>query len=218
MRFVRKLVVVMTLLSTAAWGADLSTSVLAGYKGGLSVRAGLGVSNFAQEFPLAMDFSLGRTWMDPGNPAAARKVFINDATDGTPEESGGQWDFRLDFLYRLKVANLSHLYAYAGIRYSMFTASFDFVGGNEFFDVTCNQWGIGAGIRGSFPMGKNIDLTLAVGADQYFAAPISGHDTTYDPDGENVSPRPGYTYDSADDAINQPKFQPLALIGISVRF
>jgi hypothetical protein len=213
-----KAVVTVTLVSTAALGADLSSSVMAGYKGGLSMRGGVMVSNFAQEFPLAMEFSIGRSWMDPGNPLLARKVFINDATDGTPEESGGQWDFRLDFLYRLKLANLSNLYVYAGVRHSMFTATFEFVGGNEFFDITTNQWGIGAGLRGWFPMGRSVDLTVAVGADQYFAAPIGGHDTTYGPDGEHVSPRQGYNYDSADEAVAQPKFQPVAMIGIAFRF
>jgi hypothetical protein len=39
---------------------------------------------------------LAYTNMNPGNPADARKIFINDATNGDPEKSGWMWDVRFD--------------------------------------------------------------------------------------------------------------------------
>ena len=103
---------------------------------------------------------MGHTRLDPGIAADARKIFINDATNGTPEKSGWMWDLRMDFLYRLRILGLQDAYAYAGVRYSMFTGNFKYIGGNEDFDVTSNQWGWGAGVKASFPMGKIVAFTL----------------------------------------------------------
>jgi len=218
MRQGRILLLALMLGTGVVNAADFSLGGLVGYKGGASVRLIGTVSNFAEEFPLAMEFGAGLTWLNPGIPADARRIFINDATDGTPEKSGSQWDLRLDFLYRLKVMGRSRLYAYAGVRRSMFTGNFKFVGGNEDFDIRCNQWGLGAGVKGLFAMGKNVDFTVGVGFDEYFANTLQGHDTSYSPDGETVNGHHQYTYDDADAAINQPKFQPTAMIGISYTF
>lgn len=218
MRRGKILLLVLVLGLGTVRAADFSIGGLVGYKGGAAVRLTGTLSNFAEEFPLALEFGAGLTWMDPGNAAEARRIFINDATNGTPEKSGSQWDLRLDFLYRLKVMGRSRIYAYAGVRRSMFTGNFKFVGGNEDFDVTCNQWGLGLGLKGAFAMGKNFDFTMALGFDQFFGNTLQGHDTSYSPDGETVNGHHEYTYDDADAAINQPKFQPTALIGISYTF
>ena len=44
---------------------------------------------------------------------------------------------------------------------------------------------------------------------------MTGHDTTYSPDGTNINPRHNYTYDDADEAINNPKFEINGLIGLN---
>jgi hypothetical protein len=43
-----------------------------------------------------------------------------------------------------------------------------------------------------------------------------GHDTSYSPDGVTVNGKHDYTYNDADAAINQPKFLPSLMVGISV--
>ena len=98
------------------------------------------------------------------------------------------------------------------------TANFKFIGGNEDFDVTSNQWGLGIGLEGYFNITQNLQFVLAGGVDYFFAATLSGHDTKYSPDGDDVNPRNDYTYDDADDAINQLSWEPRAIIGLSYWF
>jgi hypothetical protein len=202
----------------SGFATDFSASILTGYYGGLSFRLTGAVENFATGFPLALEFGVGHTRMDPGIPMDARHVFINDNTNGTPEESGYAWDVRLDFLYDLKLLKESRTLLYAGVRGSFFTGNFNFVGGNEDFDITSEQIGLGAGLKGVFAMGRNVDLVFSVGGDYFFPASLSGHDTSYGPDGEDVNPRDGYDYDAADAAVNQPTFEPAILVGVGYRF
>ena len=205
-------------LSVKMYAADFSTSVLAGYNGGLSFKATGNLSHFAQGFPLGVEFGIGHSRMDPGRPADARKVFINDATNGTPDESGWAWDFRLDFLYQVRLLGMQNAHVFVGVRRSYFTGHFSFIGGNEIFDITTSLWGWGAGLKAVFPMGTRVGFTLAAGFDHYPAGTIEGHDTSYSPNGESVNGREGYDYNSADEAINQPKFEGVLMAGITVSF
>jgi hypothetical protein len=207
----------ISVLIVPCRAAEFQAGGLIGYKGGLSFRATLTISEFAQNFPLAMEAGIGYTSFDPGIALDARRVFINDATNGTPEKTGSQWDLRLDFLYRVHVLGIERAYLYGGVRYSIFTANFDFVGGNENFDVTSNQVGLGVGLKSLFPMGNRFDFVISAGLEYYLPAVLSGHDTEYAPDNDNVNPRQGYSYADADAAINQPKLQPVILLGISYR-
>ncbi len=209
-------ITVLVLLPIESHSTDFSASALTGYKGGLAFRTSATLSNFAQGFPLGIEFGVGHTRMDPGKPAEARKVFINDATNGTPEESGWAWDFRLDFLYQLKILGMNNAHAYVGVRRSLFTGNFKYIGGNEDFDVTSNQWGWGAGMKAIFPMGKHVGFTLTAGFDHYPDGALNAHDTSYSPDGESVNPRQGYDFKKADDAVNQPKFQGILMAGITL--
>lgn len=195
--------------------ADLSIGAAAGYKGGLSMRAFGTAGGFAKGFPFGIEVGIGYSRQDPGNAADARRIFINDATNGTPEQSGYAWDARLDFLYDARLLDEGKTYLFGGIRYSMFNGNFVYVGGNENFDVTTDQWGLGVGIKGQFRMSTSLDFVISAGMDYYLNAGLSGHDTTYEPDGDNVNPRPGYSFKDADAAINQPKFLPVVMIGIS---
>jgi hypothetical protein len=209
-------VLVILLGSSIAGATDFAAGLNTGYNGGFSLRATGTVYDFARGFPFAMEFGVGASWRDAGDPYAARRVFINNATNGTPEQSGSAWDFRTDFLYRVRPFNMERAYLFAGVRLSMFTAHFNYIGGNETFDVTSNQWGAGGGIKAFFPMGRQLSLAVTLGADYYFPAALKGHDTTYNPDGLTVNPQEDYEYPDADVAINQPKFIPVAMLGIAL--
>ena len=206
------------MLSLNVTAGNFSTGLAAGYKGGFTVRASAGIMGFAKGFPLGLEGSVGYSVLDPGNAADARRIFVNDATNGTPEKNGHAWDLRLDFVYDLQLLREGAVYAYGGVRYSMFTGEYVFVGGNEDFEVSTSQWGIGAGLQGKFSMSPRVDFVLGAGVDYYFSAPLIGHDTTYDPNGDNVNGRTGYFYKDADGAVNQPRFQPSVMIGIGYNF
>ncbi|MGE5805328.1 MAG: hypothetical protein ACM34M_06010 [Ignavibacteria bacterium] len=196
----------------------LSGGLNLGYSGGFGIQGNLSISDFALDFPLSMRFGLGYTMVDPGNPVEARIIFINDATNGVPEESGGFWDFKMDFMYPVKILSLKRAFLYAGPRYSLFSGDFKFIDGNEFFTISSDQWGIGFGGEANFLLSQKFDLVVTTGFDYYFLGTIEGHDTAYQPDGEIISGREDYTYEDADNAINQPKFVIKAMMGFNYRF
>jgi len=205
-----------------ATGSAKATRFSVGVQGGL--RAGFGVEgnamvkDFAQGFPMALRLAAGYSRREAGNAADARRIFINDATNGTPEERAWLWDVRFDFIYDFGWSSSADIFVTGGVRYAAFTANFKFIGGNEDFDVTSNQWGLGVGMEGYFKITSHLDFVLGGGVDYYFAATLKGHDTEYNPDGDHVNPRDDYTYDEADDAINQLTWEPRALIGIAYSF
>ncbi|MCP4204418.1 MAG: hypothetical protein GY769_21110 [bacterium] len=177
-------------------------------------------SDFAKGFPWDARFGLGYTSLDPGDPLAARRIFINDGTNGTPTESGQAWDVRVDLLHDFKFFEKSETFYFVGLRYSDFTGDFRYVGGNEEFEVRSNQWGLGGGVESHHPLlnTEKVDLVITAMVDYYLESPLSGHDTTYDPDGADVNPRRNYTYGDADAAIRQPKLVPRVMIGVNRKF
>ena len=104
--------------------------ISAGYNSGIGGQLSGTISNFVNDFPLSARFGIGYTSTNPGDPDKARKIFINDATNGVPEKSGRVWDFRLDFLVPIHLLSLPKSFVYFGARYSQFTGEFDFVDGN----------------------------------------------------------------------------------------
>jgi hypothetical protein len=150
--------------------------------------------------------------------ADARRIFINDATNGTPTESGSMVAFGLDLVYPLKASQRSGLYAFAGPRYGSFTGNFKFVGGNEDFDITSNGWGAGLGLEGRFQMGMATQFVIGGGGDYFPDSTLSGHDTAYAPDGEIINGRGDYTYGAADEAVNQPKWEWRLTLGVNYLF
>jgi len=212
----------LLLFSPNAVFADNDTKLSAGlnfgYFDGYSFQSTFMISDFAQNFPLAAEFGVGYSRVGPGNAPDARRIFINDATNGIPEKSGRIWDFRLDLMYPVKIFSIERAFIFAGPRHSRFTGNFKYIGGNEDFDVTCKQWGIGLGLRTFFAMSNHVDLVLTGGFDYYFENTLTGHDTSYSPDDENINPRRDYTWDDADGAIDQPGFEPRILAGFSYRF
>jgi opacity protein-like surface antigen len=221
------LVCVVALLAVVAVAApkqsesvkpSLSGSFLLGYNGGAGGQAAITISNLASGFPFALRFGVGYVSLDPGKPAEARINFINDATNGTPEESGHRYDYRLDFMSPVHWFGFKRAFALGGVRHSRYTGTFNYVGGNEKFNVTTNQWGLGLGLESYFAMSRRVDLMLSAGVDQYFKSTLSGHDTSYSPNGESVNGRDGYDYKTADDAINQPKTSLRVMMGIAYAF
>lgn len=202
------------LLFQSSWASTFRTNVLAGYQGGFSVRTGFGFENFAEGFPLGFDAGLSFSTVAPGDPYAARQIFINDATNGTPEKSGTIWDFRLDFLYPIKIGK-TKLKIVAGPRYSLFEAYFRYIGANEAFSITSQQWGMGLGLKGDFPINRRLSLLVLAGVDYYLPGALHGHDTVYYPDNQNVNPRLDFDYNDAAAAIYAPSVQPNIMIGVS---
>jgi hypothetical protein len=78
--------------------------------------------------------------------------------------------------------------------------------------------GLGAGLEGYFDISDRFQFVIGGGVDYFFDAELTGHDTTYSPDGDHVNPRDDYTYDDARDAVNALGLEGRAVIGISYRF
>ena len=60
-----------------------------------------------------------------------------------------------------------------------------------------------------------------MGADYFFSSALTGHDTSYSPDNDNINARTDnendnieFTYKDADNAVNQPKIIPQIMIGL----
>jgi hypothetical protein len=189
-----------------------------GYSGGLGGQVTGTFRNFTRDVPLSLRLSLGYFLREPGDPYAARSIFINDNTNGTPEKSGGMWQLRFDLTYPIGSLGKVPLLVFGGVRHAGYTAHFEFVGGNEVWDVTANPWGLGAGLETAFAVGDRSFFVITLGVDRYFDTTLSGHDTSYSPDGNHVNPRNDYTYEDAKAAINPPGWEAVALVGVRFVF
>ncbi len=212
------LLLMLAFSAAVSQAMDIFGSLSAGYKSGLSFKGTGGLTGFAQGFPLSVEFGITYSSVDPGDPFRARRIFIADADNGTPEKSGSTWDFRMDFLYNLNVRGPKAIYLFAGPRLSVFDAHFHYVGANEEFDITSSPWGVGVGVKGLFAISTRVDLTLSGGFDNYFDTSMHGHDTTYSPDNQNVNPHENFTYKDAKAAVNTPRLQGLLMIGLTYTF
>jgi len=193
---------------------SLSGGLQLGYNNGMGFQGNFILKNLAEGFPFHVKLSAGISFLDPGKSLDAREIFINDATNGVPEKGGKLMDLRADFLYYVG----ARTYFYAGPRFAMFTGNFNFIGGNEDFDVTSNQWGAGIGLENYFRISPVLDLVFSLGYDYFLSSTLYGHDTSYSPDGENVNGRKNFTFDDADKAVNQPKHNLKAMAGLSYNF
>lgn len=207
------------LAPAAPRAADLSWTALGGWQGGGVLRLTATASNLVAKLPLSFDLGVGHAFIDPGNAALARQVFINQNNGGTPEESGGVWDFRADGVWGVPVKGFTDVGLTFGIRYSMYSGRFKYVGDNEDFTITSNAWGFGIGARGSLPMSKKLSLTAAVGLDWFPTQTLYGHDASYSSNNVNNGRNDGngvpYAWSDADRAVNQPWLLPSLLVGVS---
>ncbi|MBK7713264.1 MAG: hypothetical protein IPN67_11955 [Bacteroidales bacterium] len=199
-----------------------TAGIITGYNRGFGVQGNFTARNFEKDFPFQLRFGIGYTFLNPGNAADARRIFVNNATNGTPEKKGRSIDYRLDFMIPKTIFNIEDSYLVLGPRFSSFMGDFKYVGGNEDFEVKSHQFGIGVDLENHFHLIKNIELVLNYGLDFYFPSTMSGHDTSYSPDNDNVNPKNDnqndnslFNYKDADKAIRQPKFMPHVMIGVN---
>jgi hypothetical protein len=209
------LTVVLCLAPSHSLAAPRTSLLVAGgYGGGPGAFLGFTVRDLAEHLPFGLRFGIGYSGADPGDPWEARRVFINANENGEPSKAGRRWDYRLDGVWRTRAGGFDRLDLVAGPRLSRFAAQFDFVGGNEFFDVTTTQWGFGGGAEAAYRMGERVDLVLGAGLDYYLDATLAGHDTSYSPDGSAVSPVEDYGWRDANHAIRQPNLTPRVMLGV----
>jgi hypothetical protein len=216
----RSLLASLPVLLGAAFGARAASwegSLAFGANGGTAAMAGVTVSGISASSPVRFRTSLGYASRDPGRASDARRVFINDATGGTPEKDGRIWTFGLDLLLPLAHRSGHPLALYAGPRYAMFDGHFHYVGDNEEFDVTSRHWALGAGLESTTRLGERFSLGLGAGAEYFFPAGLHGHDATYNPDDENVNARRDYKYADADRAVDQPTLELRVMVGVGCR-
>ncbi|WP_157717176.1 hypothetical protein [Formosa sp. Hel1_31_208] len=201
--------------------SKFALGISTGYNRGFGVQMNATALRPLESLPLQIRFGIGYTTLDPGNSADARRIFINNATNGVPEEKARAFDYRLDFMLDANFMNSEASHIVFGPRYSSFKANFKYVGGNEDFDVTSKQFGLGLGAESQFRINDKLNLLAGIGLDYFFNSTLKGHDTSYSPDDDNVNPRNDnenndqeFTYDDANDAIKQPSLMPRIFIGL----
>lgn len=200
-----------------------TAGIITGYNRGYSILGNITAKNFDKDFPVQLRLGLGLNFINPGNALDARRIFINNNTNGTPEKKGHSFDFKLDFMLSKDVWGIEDSFFAFGPRFSTFVGDFKYVGGNEDFEVRSHQWGIGGDLENHFRMVGNLELVLNYGLDFYFPSSLTGHDTTYSPDNDNVNPNEDnqnndvlFRYRDADKAIKQPRFMPHIMLGINI--
>ena len=208
---------------TARGPSKVSAGILTGYNRGYGIQGNFTLHRSASQLPFDLRVGVGYTFLNPGKAMDARRIFINNNTNGTPEKSGRSIDYRLDFLFPKSIFGLKQSYIVLGPRGASFKGNFQYIGGNEDFDVISHQWGLGGGIESHLDMARNLAFVISVGLDYYLPGTLHGHDTSYSPDGDNVNPRNDnenndtpFTYKDANEAIYQPAFMPYAMIGVTL--
>jgi len=214
-----------TVITTPGRALEHYVNLMAGYYAGPSVMGAVGFSDVFTKVPVSFELQGGHSWTNPGDAAMARDVFINgtDTGDADAQKDGSVWDFGLNALYPLnQTYGPVKFFVFGGPRYAHFDGHFQYVGGNEDFDVIANSWGLGGGLRGILPLGKGFSAVLQLGMDYYFPTSIYGHDATYYPNNANINARQdqeenaGYTFTYADAArsVNVPRLRPRVMLGI----
>ncbi len=212
----------LILLSIPALALEKYDILMGGYYDGPSVSGTFGLADIFQTVPVGAEIELGYSWTRTGDAALARDVFINQADNGDEDAqaSGGVLDLGLNATYPLNQSYGPVKFSvYGGPRYSRWDMRYEYVGGNEDFDVVAHSWGLGGGVRGVMPLGKNFSAVMQLGLDYYFPTSIYGHDATYYPNNSNINARndgAGYTYTYADatNATTVPRLRPRVMIGI----
>lgn len=204
-------------VTVAGQTSDLMVGGRFGYVDGVGVHLFAVKGDVAEGLPVMVRGSVGYVGTDPGSAPGARRIFINNATNGTPATRGRTLDASFDVMFDSDLVSWQRAFWYAGVRYSRFRGNFKYVGGNEDFDVVSNHWGLGAGLESYHAMSPVLDLVLTAGLEYYHTSRLTGHDTSYTPGNDNVNPREDYTYADADDAIHQPKLRPVVSVGFGYR-
>jgi hypothetical protein len=213
---------VASILSTHAFALEKYDILMTGYYDGPSVSGTFGLGNLFDQVPLGAEVELGYSWTHTGDPTLACQVFINQNQNNNTEtiNSGGVLDLGLNATYPLvQTYGKVKFSVFGGPRYAHYDVRHEYVNGNEDFDITSNVWGIGTGLRGTMPLGKNFSAILQLGVDYYPRSSIYGHDATYYPDNSNINARNNgagytYTYADAERATTVPHIRPRVMIGL----
>lgn len=195
-------------------------NIQTGYYDGVGIHVSGTFANFAEGFPFAIRFGVGHAWVPSGDAILARRIFIDQNTGGNnnARAQGDLWDYRLDLIYPVKLLALDRGKVFGGVRYSDFNAYFEYIGGNETFDVINNEWGLGGGVETAFALSPFVDMTFSLGVDYFFRGELSGHDSYYYPNGDDRNAKENFTYADADAAINDPGVNTRLMMGIAYRF
>lgn len=197
---------------------DFTGQIVTGFYSGVGVHCSGTLNNFAEGFPFGLRVGLGYARVAPGDAVAARRIFIDQNTNGSPKGWAKLWDTRIDVIYPVQIGSLKHSNVFGGLRHGYFNAHFEYIGGNETFDVTSNSWGLGGGVETSFPVSPRVSMMFSVGADYFFRSLLSGHDTYYRPNGDDLHAKEDFTYDDADEAIKQPDMELRVMFGVTYDF
>ena len=188
-----------------------------GYYDDLGVTLGLRIEDPTLQLPFYLQARVGSAYqIEPGNAEDARKIFINDNTGGNIEEYGLSYFVGIDFGWRLVLKEAIQLELNISGLWNHYEAHFSFIGNNESFSVKTDALGIGLGanLRIVFSERKS-SLLIKCGVEYYPKTQIDAHGTFYyTTDGTDDNPRNDYTYEDADESINQPWFRPYVQIGI----
>ena len=126
--------IMVCLLSTLpATAAEFTAGFELGHAAGTGGQLQLGVADFAVGFPGALRVSGSFAARDAGDPLAARHVFINDNTNGTPDETAAISVFSLDLVLPFTTFAGRPVQLYGGPRHARFKGTYEFIGGNEIF-------------------------------------------------------------------------------------
>jgi hypothetical protein len=202
-------------LPASAPARELSADVLLGFNGGTGGQVGFKLADPYPQTPWGVRLSVAYIRSDVGDATQALLIFRDYVPATNPNETGVTWNARLDASYRFDSRTFSELSVFGGVRYASFTGTIEPVSGEEKLEVTSDPWGLGIGVEMNFEFGEKSDFVVVGGLDYYFRTDISDGRTTYSPGGEPIN---GYTYDEVDKAINQPRWEPLIMAGISFRF
>ncbi len=198
-------------------GIAFSVGGMAGWADGTALQLFAVAQRVGGSIPLQARLRLGWDQVDPGNSLDARRVFINDATNGTPQKWGRTADVALDVLVGTRRLPGDEAFWVLGVRHSFFLANFRYVGANEEFTIRSTPTGFGAGGESRFRLGSATSLVVDAGLDYFLATSFEGHDTSYEPNGQDINPREGYAWKDADAAINQPRLRPMLAVGLQRR-
>lgn len=193
-----------------------------GYYDGPSVEGVWGLNDIFEKVPLGFELGLGYSWTPTGNGTLARMVFINQDTGGDDDEqsSGGVLDLTVNVTYPLMgTYGPIKFYAFGGPRVERYDVRWEYVGGDEDFDITSWVYGLGGGLRAVMPLSKRFNAMLQLGLDYFPRSSIYGHDATYYPNNSNINARDNgagytYTYQDAEDATTVPHIRPRVMLGI----
>ncbi len=198
-------------------GPNISIAALGGFFNGVGLGMEFSATQLSRSYPFGMHFGFGYfTQQNSGVATEARKIFINDNTNGNDniEKYGKTLYLSSDLSYKIITKSDLSVSMYGGARYVRYKAHFNYQGGNEAFDVYNHTWGMGGGLRLDLKLSSKISFEINSGLDYFFPSMLIGHGNFYSPDGVDDNPRNDYTYTDADNAINQPDTNPKIFVSL----